>query len=98
MHALVHAIDRSETQDMVRIGDRRCVVIDRGLADVVDHPSDSHGASDRSRVVRYVEATTSDSFIRAVSTSRKVASSTAATSAVRILVASAIAICSGGVS
>src|SRR5947207_2172992 len=62
MHALVLAIDRSETQDMVRISHRRCVMIDRSLADVIDHPSATHGASNRSRVVKYVEATTSDSF------------------------------------
>ena len=52
MHPLVRAVDRGQPQHVMRIGDRRRIVIDRLLADVVDHPSDSHGASERSRVVK----------------------------------------------
>ncbi len=52
MHALMRAVDRRQPQHMVRVGDGGVVVVDRLLADVVDHPSASHGASERSRVVK----------------------------------------------
>ena len=46
------AVDRREPQHMARIGHRRRVVIDRGLPDVVDHPSASQRTSARSCVVK----------------------------------------------
>ena len=41
MHALSGTIDRREPQHVARIGDRRRVVVGRGLPDIVDHPSAS---------------------------------------------------------
>ena len=48
MHPLPHAIDRRQPQHVVRIGDRRRIGIDRGLAQIVDHASASHCGPDRS--------------------------------------------------
>jgi hypothetical protein len=50
--ALPRTIDQPEPHDMPRMRDRRRLVVDRFLAKVVDHPSESQGTSERMWVVK----------------------------------------------
>ena len=67
MHALARPVDRRQMQHVVRIGDLGGILVGGGLADVVDHASASHTASDRSSCARCEESMVSESFISAFS-------------------------------
>src|SRR5437016_7176015 len=93
---LLGPIDRHQPQHVIRIGDLRRIDIGRGLANIVDHASASHTASERSLCARCEESIASESFISALSLPAIRPGSSLAASAVRKPVAIEAAICCGG--
>src|SRR5258708_7054486 len=67
MHTLARPVDRRQVQCVMRVSDLRGIRVGRGLADIVDHASASHTASDRSVCPRCEESMASESFISASS-------------------------------